>query len=154
MPDIDGFELIQQIRQTSGLKDKVVIAASASVYEEDRRQSIDMGGDAFLPKPVVANTLFEQLQRLLDIEWQYRLEDGAETDEAVDFIAPPAETLAHLLDLVQLGDVEELQNQLVALAQADSAYKPFSRTFQHLARAFELNTIKTRLQEYLDESNR
>ncbi|MCP4358773.1 MAG: response regulator [Chloroflexi bacterium] len=98
MPQMDGFELIRQIRQTSALKDKVVIAASASVFEQDHRKSLEVGGNAFLPKPIVAEALFEQLQRLLKIEWAYRAEVSQET-EAAKLILPPTETLEQLLEL-------------------------------------------------------
>lgn len=72
MPSMSGFELIQRIRQSEQLKDKVIIATSASVYETDRQKSLAAGGTDFLPKPIKIELLLEQLQRHLNLQWIYR----------------------------------------------------------------------------------
>jgi len=72
MPNMNGFELIQELRQSTQLKDKVIIATSASVYETDRQESLAVGSDDFLPKPIKVELLLEQLQRYLKLEWIYR----------------------------------------------------------------------------------
>ncbi len=43
----------------------------ASVYEPDRQKSLQVGGDAFLPKPVEAERLLEQLQPYLQLKWEH-----------------------------------------------------------------------------------
>jgi len=124
---MDGYELIRQIRASPLLRDTPVIATSASVYEEDHRRGLAAGGNAFLPKPIDADQLLEQLQQLLALEWRTQetvAEAGAEA-EPTAFILPPAETLEALLDLAMTGDVEALREQLVGLAQADEKFKPF-----------------------------
>ncbi|MCP4342770.1 MAG: response regulator, partial [Desulfobulbaceae bacterium] len=64
---MDGFELIRRVRQAPILKEKVIIASSASVYEADQKKSLAIGSDAFLPKPVQAETLLELLQQHLHL---------------------------------------------------------------------------------------
>ncbi|MDM8525104.1 two-component regulator propeller domain-containing protein [Desulfococcaceae bacterium HSG8] len=71
MPGMDGLELIRRIRQSSVLKDKAVIASSASVYPEDQQNCSEAGADGFLPKPVKAENLLDLLGRLMDIDWVY-----------------------------------------------------------------------------------
>ena len=71
MPEMDGFELIRQVRQSPVLKNKVIIVTSASTYEEDKKKSLAVGSHAFLPKPISIETLFEQLQQFLYLTWVY-----------------------------------------------------------------------------------
>lgn len=71
MPNMDGFEFVQQIRQSHVLKDKIVIATSASVYETDRQKSLDLGCHDFLPKPIRIELLLKQLQEHLNLQWIY-----------------------------------------------------------------------------------
>ena len=151
MPEMDGYELIRQIRASPLLQDMPVIATSASVYEEDHRRGLAAGGDTFLPKPVEADRLLEQLQQLLDLEWRVQ-ETVAEAEaeaEPTAFVLPPAETLEALLDLAMTGDVEALREQLAGLAEADEKFKPFVGQLQQLAQGFKLNRICELLEAYL-----
>jgi guanylate kinase len=122
------------------------------VYQEEHRKSIDAGSDAFLPKPLEANSLFEHIQQLLGIEWQYQeFTQQANYDMTpISLAAPSAAVLETLLNLTKRGDVEELQKQLHELGQSDERFQPFAEHFQRLAQAFKLNKIKESLQAYLN----
>ena len=152
MPEMDGFALIRQIRQSEALRETVIIATSASVYEEDRQKSLDTGSDAFLPKPVEVDRLLEQLHKLLHIKWRYQepVDTAGRLLETADFILPPADTLERLLDLSDLGDIEEFQKHLTALTELDEQYTPFATKFHQLAWEFKLDTISELLEEYLE----
>ncbi|MEN8218004.1 MAG: ATP-binding protein [Pseudomonadota bacterium] len=71
MPKMDGFELIRQLRQSPVLKEKIIIASSGSVYDADKKRSLAVGSNAFLPKPISTETLFKQLQHHLNLTWVY-----------------------------------------------------------------------------------
>lgn len=57
MPEIDGFQLIQKLRQSPVLKEKLIIVTSACASEADK--SLAVGSNAFLPKPIPIETLFD-----------------------------------------------------------------------------------------------
>jgi len=147
MPVMDGFEFIRQIRQHSDFGKTPVIATSASVYEEDQKRSKIVGGDKFLPKPVDADLLLDQLQHLLSLEWHYSQETGYFTRE---FILPSVERLLELLDLADSGDIGALREKLVALGQTDESFKPFVYQLQQLAQGYQLKKIRQLLREYLE----
>jgi PAS domain S-box-containing protein len=156
MPEMDGLELIQRIKESPSLKDEngmspVVIATSANVYEKDQQKSLSAGSDLFLAQPVEADLLFEQLQRLLNVEWLYSqtVDQAGRDDKPLEFVLPSARTLAELLDRATMGDIEELEEQLTELAQSDEKYLPFVTKLRRLARNFELNRICALLEEYL-----
>ncbi|MCP4684701.1 MAG: response regulator, partial [bacterium] len=99
MPEMDGFELIQKIRQTPALQHTPIIAASASVYEQDQQKSLTLGGDAFLPKPIEAERLFDLLQRLLSLEWVYQDFESERVNQMdlADIVLPSVDALKLLL---------------------------------------------------------
>ncbi|MDM8551021.1 two-component regulator propeller domain-containing protein [Desulfobacterales bacterium HSG2] len=151
MPNTDGFELIRRIRKSPDMKDMPVIATSASVYEADRRRSLETGADTFLPKPVDAELLFEQLRQLLKIEWicQETASKMADETDTGELVLPPPETLEQLLDLSDMGDVRGILECLDEAARSDERFGPFVRKFRKLANGFKLNKITELLEEYL-----
>ena len=52
MPELDGYDLIQRVRQQR--EDVAAVAVSAYARPEDRRKALESGYDAFCPKPVDA----------------------------------------------------------------------------------------------------
>jgi len=71
MPVKTGLEATQEIRQYPELADVFIIAASASVLEEDRAKSQAAGCDAFLPKPIKLGRMLDLLATHLDLTWIY-----------------------------------------------------------------------------------
>ncbi|HEY9597247.1 MAG TPA: PAS domain S-box protein, partial [Cyanophyceae cyanobacterium] len=69
MPRLDGFETTQQLRQSTEFRDLVVIAASASAFEQDRQRSLASGCNDFIAKPIQSSSLLECLQQYLGLEW-------------------------------------------------------------------------------------
>jgi two-component system cell cycle response regulator DivK len=65
MPDIDGYSLTAQIKQTPGLEDIPVIALTANVMRGDRERSLEAGCDGYIQKPVDIDILSEQIERFL-----------------------------------------------------------------------------------------
>ncbi len=122
MPGMGGMEALGALRlMTRGRERLPVIMLSADVTTEAKRESLEGGADAFLPKPIEATRLLEELQRLAAGV------GGARETTAVAAVraAPPAsepvvnaETLAHLEELgASLAFVE----RLIHVFLADSA---------------------------------
>jgi CheY-like chemotaxis protein len=55
MPDIDGFELLKHVRQTSAWAHLPFIIVSGNVYEAER--ALEQGADAYIPKPFKVENL-------------------------------------------------------------------------------------------------
>ncbi len=144
MPGMDGLELIRCIRQTTDLRDVIVIASSASVYREDRQPCFDAGSQAFLPKPIDADELFEQLQRLLRIDWIYA--DDEPTPCALPFIAPPLADLTALCDAAHIGDILVIRDRLTEIEQRDPAFQPFVEQARTFANNFQMKELRNFLE--------
>ena len=62
MPDINGFELAQMIRQQSGYLDVPIVFLSGEAESDERVKSIRRAGDDFLSKPVKPRALLAAVQ--------------------------------------------------------------------------------------------
>lgn len=152
MPDMDGLTLIRQIQDDPELRDVVVIASSASVYQADQQQSIRAGSQAFLPKPIDFDLLCEHLQRLLGVSWTYQ-EDDAPASQPDAMTLPSPDQLATLLDLAEVGDVAGIQEQLAALERQDRAFLPFTAKLRPLLANFQIVQIQEFLSACCQQNN-
>jgi len=57
MPEMDGFEATKAIRQKFSSDRPIIIAATASTMDEDKRKCFEAGMDDILPKPITINSL-------------------------------------------------------------------------------------------------
>ncbi len=143
MPEMDGFELIRQLRQTHELKKKAIIASSASVYEVDQKRSLAFGSDAFLPKPIHLEKLLEQLQQHLNLTWRYgdKIKETEENGFSQPMIFPPSETIKHLYELSLMGDAKELNEQVAILAESDVSLKPFTTKMRAFLKEYQIDEL-------------
>ena len=68
------------------------------------------------------------------------------TQTAQALIAPPAEELAHLLDMALKGELPRLQKRIIQLAQVDSMHQPFANALCALIKNYEEEQIVALLQ--------
>jgi signal transduction histidine kinase len=64
MPDVDGYQLLEQLRLVPGLSDVPAIAVSGYASEEDRERALAVGYLALVPKPIDVDVLFTLIQEL------------------------------------------------------------------------------------------
>jgi CheY-like chemotaxis protein len=70
MPDIDGFELYQQLRQDPNAQTIPVVLLTAKVLPSDRRRFLDMGVAGVITKPFNPMRLANQIAQLLGWDQQ------------------------------------------------------------------------------------
>ncbi|MGB7060364.1 MAG: response regulator, partial [Geitlerinemataceae cyanobacterium] len=150
MPEMDGFELLRQLRQHPELKNLSVLVSSASVLESDRNQSIEAGGNDFLPKPVQRQELLSLLQKHLKLEWIYDDRKNESSQKSLkEFIPPTPEDLDRLLDLAKQGFIDRLIKEVDRIEASDDRYQPFCTNLRQLAQEFKLKQIRALLQFYI-----
>jgi CheY-like chemotaxis protein len=162
MPYMDGFEATRQIKKIPTLANTPIIAASASVLEQDFQNSLEAGCDAFISKPFRAEAFLELLQQLIDIKWIYgdnsikNPENSANPDEQTTIsqidipLTPmklPSEIADKLLDFSLSGDILGILEGVQQLEAAGEEYKPLVQKIRHLAKDYQIDRISELIAE-------
>ncbi|MEG5040679.1 MULTISPECIES: GAF domain-containing protein [unclassified Microcoleus] len=71
MPVMDGYEATKKIKAHPLGKQTVIVALTASVFEEERQTILGAGCDDFMRKPFEANILFAKMEELLGVRYIY-----------------------------------------------------------------------------------
>ncbi len=66
MPEIDGLELLKQLRNEKELENIKIIIVSGKSYEFDRKRAFDFGADGYIVKPVDSDKIFGQIKKIID----------------------------------------------------------------------------------------
>ena len=149
MPEIDGLEMLKQLRQHPQLKDITVIFVSANSQFAEQLKTSQLKFEGFLSKPIDYNQLLESLQTHLQLQWIF-LESEQKSDLA-SLVAPPQDKLLELWELAQIGDIEELSEQINSLEKLESQYLPFVNKIRKLVKSCEVNQL-IKLLEYVREN--
>lgn len=64
MPEMDGYEAINKIKNDADLKDIPVIALTAQAMSGDREKCLAAGADDYISKPVNVDNLLNVLKKL------------------------------------------------------------------------------------------
>lgn len=65
MPDVDGYEVMREIRKNNSFKTLPIIAVTAKAMEEDRAKCFEAGASGYLSKPVQTDELLAVLRAQL-----------------------------------------------------------------------------------------
>ncbi|HAZ46548.1 MAG TPA: ATPase [Cyanobacteria bacterium UBA11369] len=159
MPDMDGLEMIQQIRKGYQLQEQAIIVSSASVFEIDRQKSFEAGANEFLPKPVQVDELLMMLQKYLKLEWIYEEEsasankqDASLTSQDIlspTILAPEKAELLIFYDLAMMGNLQGIEEACKKLEQKDAKYSPFATQLRQLADSFALDKIEEFIKQFI-----
>ncbi|PSB23988.1 GAF domain-containing protein [Stenomitos frigidus] len=78
MPVLNGVEATQQIKADAHIQDTIIIALTASAFEEQRQVFLAVGCDDFLSKPFQRHTLFAKISQHLGVQYLYAVTESAQ----------------------------------------------------------------------------
>lgn len=67
MPEIDGYTLTMQFKQSPNLSNVPIIALTANVMRGDRERAIEAGCDGYIQKPIDIDLLPQQIRRFIEV---------------------------------------------------------------------------------------
>jgi PAS domain S-box-containing protein len=162
MPGLDGFGTTKEIRNeelrmrnealsetpdTRRQTPTVIIAVSASVFEETRQRALTIGFNDFLIKPFQLEDLLNLVQMHLQLEWIYAdVPETANRDRQFDvertqvIPLPPAE-VENLHHFAKLGIAKQVFFILDTIEQHDAKYAPFVKILRQLAGQYQFERI-------------
>jgi PAS domain S-box-containing protein len=152
MPVVDGHEAIRQIKATDRGQDTIIIALTASAFEEDRERVLTEGCDDFVRKPFRKSEIYGVLARHLGVRFVYQEseEQGLRTGErdkdgqASSLTTMPAEWLADL----RQATIRANSNQILALVDQIREQNPaLADTLAELVHDFEYKRILTLIEQ-------
>ncbi|BBD58897.1 sensor protein [Nostoc sp. HK-01] len=161
MPVMDGFDFIRQIKQSPQLQSVVIIATSASVFDSDQNQSLDVGANAFLSKPIVVEILLELLRVHLNLIWIYapssqinanRNQTNVQSNYN-DLTLPTVDILNHLYDLAKDGNVDGVLQAANDLKTDNHIYVDFAQQVIQLAENFQMKKLREILTQWINQNN-
>lgn len=155
MPEMDGFEATRRIRHIPELDDVIIIAISASVFEQAQEQSLAAGCHDFLPKPIAEDLLLQTLQRHLHLEWIYAGERTSlpdVTSPPAPVLLPPHDILEQLHYLSEIGDILAIRDLLKRIDADTPQYMSFTVQLGPLAKNMKIAAIQSLLEKYLAET--
>ncbi len=80
MPVLNGYTAIQLIRSQTDTASPIIIAVTASVFDEEREKILALGCQDYLSKPIQKNLLLETIALHSGIQYQYEEEEFYPTD--------------------------------------------------------------------------
>ena len=145
LPGMDGLEATRRIRAQQRVDDPptVIIAVTASAFDEDRAGILAAGCDGLLRKPFHEIELLDLLTQHLGVKFFYQVEPVVQSD-TVEALTPaqlaamPAPWLADLRQAALEGDLARILS-LTEQIQADEPVLAGKLT--RLANNFEINAI-------------
>jgi signal transduction histidine kinase/DNA-binding NarL/FixJ family response regulator len=160
MPGLDGFEFSRRLRQLPLFQNVTVIAASASILDEQQARSFEAGCDDFLPKPIDMEKLLAKLHKYLKLEWIYDQQQPLETASASPVVVasnaeseelkvPALDALMKLYEAAKRGDVEDIKIEANRIRELGSQYLPFVNRVLELADNFDDPEIVKLVEKFL-----
>jgi CheY-like chemotaxis protein len=65
MPEMDGFEVCQKIRQLDSYTETPVMMLTAKSGEEDKQRGLEVGANLYLPKPIAPRRLITLVEEAM-----------------------------------------------------------------------------------------
>ncbi|MDM8566642.1 ATP-binding protein [Candidatus Halobeggiatoa sp. HSG11] len=146
MPEMDGFEATRMIRKD--YKNLPIIAASASVFEANRKDSLTAGCNDFIGKPIDNDKLFNLLSKYLKLQWIYSDENDENNEEKLPNLS--SEQITELSNLTMVGDIDGITKFAEQLDKTDPKLVIFTKKIIELSNDFELEQLQEIANHYME----
>jgi PAS domain S-box-containing protein len=157
MPVMDGHEATQRIKATPQGQSTVIIALTATAFEEDREEILLEGCDDFVRKPFRKDEIYDMLAKHLGVQFLYEEEHAPRTpsgpEEASAALALTPEALADLpatwvADLQQATTKANLRLILSLIDQVRVQNATLADALAELAQDYEYRKILALIEEW------
>ena len=124
MPHMDGAELLKHILDDLGKHAPKMIATTASVFEHQRQQYLDMGFDAFVNKPIQFEDIYACMAKQLGVTFTFveKNETVSELQVETDLknVVLPAQLLHDLKKAVEDASITDLREHLQTFSEMEN----------------------------------
>ena len=134
MPVMDGYQATGYIKQHPDFQRTVIIALTASAFEEQREKILQAGCDDFVAKPFTARVIFDKLTQHLGVRF---IDEVESSDTVPRSDSKPAQISAADLDFLDPEAVAQLNQAAIAVdaEQIEQIIAQIPHEKQHIAQA-------------------
>jgi len=160
MPVMDGYEATRQIKARLGGRSCVIIALTASAFEEERAAVLAAGCDDFVRKPFQEHLIYDKMAEHLGVEYLYEdpmrstVEPTLATSQALtpqDFAVMPPQWIVRLRQAAIQVDADLILQLLDQIPENQSA---LAERLAELTRNFCFDEMIDLIQTYeLNQDN-
>lgn len=154
MPVMDGYEATTRIKATTQGQATVIVALTASAFEEERAIVLSAGCDDFMRKPFREADIFAMMAQYLGVRYRYTT-DAPETvpttvclslqEITTALKALPMAVQRSLRDAIVTADIEALD---AAIEQISHLHQPLAINLAQYAHAYDYE----QLEQFLDQT--
>ncbi|MFP4393920.1 MAG: MASE3 domain-containing protein [Anaerolineales bacterium] len=147
MPVMDGYEATRHIKSTAQGQATVIIALTASAFEEDRQLILSEGCNDFISKPFRESEIFEKLHQHLGVDFIYHEHNqppssASEEEELKIPLTAWDEVPPTLIAKLRQAIIQAEFNVIATLMAEVSSYAPdLAATLTELAYNFEYDQL-------------
>ena len=116
MPVMNGPEMLKRMRREHGADAAEVVAVTASVFDHQPQEYLDMGFAAFLSKPIESDQIYACLDELLGVKFDFAETESNDVPAAAERdwtdVALPSDMYADLASAVEGHSITDLRKGL------------------------------------------
>lgn len=117
MPVMDGYEATARIKRLKD--DSLVVAVTASAFDDDEREVLRSGVDGYIRKPLVPEDLFGLMSEKLGLKYVYRdapnPSDGASRSDDIRSLS--RDLVLEMVEAVEDGDMARLEGLITKVKE-------------------------------------
>jgi two-component system, sensor histidine kinase and response regulator len=157
MPVMDGYAATKLIKQTPEGKETIIIALTASAFDEQRHIILSAGCDDLICKPFREEVLFEKIAHHLNLRYIYEKENSSTSGSAPQLLKSlTAEDLSVMptdwvIDLYQAALCVDDNRILQLIEQIPETEANLANALTDLVENFRIDIIIDLTQLYYDE---
>jgi signal transduction histidine kinase/CheY-like chemotaxis protein len=147
MPVMNGYEAAVLIREFC--PEAKIIGVSAFSQLDVLKNNFVRICDFFMPKPIDLELLTKKIQEYFNLEWIYGKNFSDFKPETLIF--PDSEILIRLLDFVEKGDYDSLEQLLLMISEKNKSYQSFKEKAEDFINDFDDEGLKKFLKAEIHE---
>lgn len=146
MPEMNGIDAVHRMVEDMGLADLKIVVTSASVLTHERELCLKAGCDDFVAKPFRAERIYDCLQHLLGVNFEYKVKGNTPATEEETFdlrqISLPEELASRLTVAAELHSATVLKGCLAELEKMGPAGDRLARHLRGFLASYDMKTIQ------------
>jgi signal transduction histidine kinase/CheY-like chemotaxis protein len=152
MPLMDGLEATRRIKAMEGGKETIIVALTASVFEEQRDEVLEAGCDDFLRKPFREAEIFDMMAKHLKARYIDAEEQPMTRAEATRMDLPSSEAMAALPPewlavLTRAAKETDLKAAEQIISRIGARDKALAESLANLVKYFRFDTLQDLVRE-------